>query len=728
MKEFGLALALTSSVERNGRLAKTLFVTTILAVVACGNLLALWIKQSQLLIGFDGGYMMDLAQRQLDWRIGKLSSSMDFFQGLGDLFFAVNFTLLPSYMFGTLLPTITATKICIYAIVICEISAAIIFFGRALGASVASCVAAASITCLALFPFASPSLIYPIVPLVPHYGSFIASSLLIGAASISYGRRGSRADLLFIIIVLGLLSWSVLVSITSLLLSAPFLMLCAISGILAAATPNERNAKIILFVIVVLFILFAGPALYLASTILDTAAVVFPVELANDRATFFFASILFHWNAIGPVGPILMFGAIVGAILAIFDRDKPTMRIFAITLLTYLGTRLTFATLVVLIDFWRGPAALYFEFFVIPLYAIFAAYLLERSVKTIWSFRGWPNLSKTTVVAAIVMIEVAAALGLAVKTPSGDYGFIFPPKSNALASYLAAETGIRPGSIFRGRAANMTGRLISENVDWLTLHRLDGPLSIAIGNELRLVGLHYFGIPSLFEYTPTITPFLYVFTTRLLAVPGDTQMRNVLVLRKIDPRILRMIGVRFVVTDELYHGDANLRSSLAYQNRSLFLYEIADVNLGDYSPTQVRLITTASAIIDRLSQAEFEPRRELIVAAPEELPATLGKARNTKLTFLGSSLRIQSESDGDSVLLLPLEFSRCLEADIVDGERPRLFRANLLETGLVFSKKLDATLSIKTGPFTHPACRMQDLFDARALGIGQVPPLTSAVH
>jgi hypothetical protein len=205
-------------------------------------------------------------------------------------------------------------------------------------------------------------------------------------------------------------------------------------------------------------------------------------------------------------------------------------------------------------------------------------------------------------------------------------------------------------------------------------------------------------------------------------------MRNVLVLRKIDPRILRMIGVRFVVTDKEYQGDASLRSTLAVGDRSLFLYEIADVNLGDYSPTRWQLIPTASAIINRLDQPEFNPRQEIVVSAPEDLPASLTEAHNTKLTFLGSSLRIQSESDGGSVLVLPLEFSRCLEAKVIEGEKPRLFRANLLETGLFFSKKVDATLAIRTGPFTDPACRMQDLFDARALGVGQVPQLASATH
>ena len=147
-------------------------------------------------------------------------------------------------------------------------------------------------------------------------------------------------------------------------------------GRLPPAGPNERWCKIGLFIASTL--LMIGPAFYLLSSILDTAAVVFPAELANNRASFSLASILFHWQSIGPVGPLLMIFGIAGAVVSTFDRTNRTLRIFAITLLTYLGTRLIFATLIVLFDFWRGPAALYFEFFVIPVYAIFAAVFFAR--------------------------------------------------------------------------------------------------------------------------------------------------------------------------------------------------------------------------------------------------------------------------------------------------------------------------------------------------------------
>ena len=88
---------------------------------------ALYCKHSQLLIGFDGHYMLNLAQRQFEWRIPLLTASMDWFQGLGDMFFAKNFRLLPAFIAAFVENTIAA-KVIIYGVILCEISVALVFF------------------------------------------------------------------------------------------------------------------------------------------------------------------------------------------------------------------------------------------------------------------------------------------------------------------------------------------------------------------------------------------------------------------------------------------------------------------------------------------------------------------------------------------------------------------------------------------------------------------------
>jgi len=684
-----------------------------------GTGLALYLKRTQLLVGFDGGYMLDLAQRQFAWHLPLFSAAMDWFQGLGDVYFAVNFRLLPAFTAASFLANADAAKIVIYEIVLLELSFSIIIFATSLGVSRTAGIAAAALTCLVYLPFARPTLIYPILSLIPHLGSLVAAALLAMAAYLHFGRRDWVADLPFALIMLGLLCWSALVSIILILLAAPFVLLCVVSGVLAAATPAERRRKLALVLATVL-LFGSGPGIYLASTILDSAAIVFPTELPNDRASFLFTSILLHRQSIGWVGPVLMLSGIAGAALASLDRSRRTLRIFAITLVIYIAGSLTFAMLIALFDFWRGPAPLYFEFFVVPVYAIFAVVFWGSMLDRLRRALGWSPPDRSTLDLPIVAAAVAAILLLAVATPGGDWGFPYPPKSTAITAILARDSGLQPGAAFRGRTANFTSRSIDQPVEWMDLYHQDLALANATGNELRVMGLHYFDVPGLFQYTQTISPFLYALTTRLLALPGDRQIRSVLTLRRIEPRILAMLGVRYVVTDRPYVGPATLRASMAADDRTLLLYELGQPNVGDYSPTVVTGSGTAAAIIARLSAPDFDPRHEVIADLPEP-ESGLVPARDVRLTFDGASLKLEAESEGRSILLLPLEFSRCLVAAGTGGVKPLLFRADLLETGVLFSGRLDVELSIRTGAFLHPACRLEDYFDAGKLGVGNIP-------
>ena len=129
----------------------------------------------------------------------------------------------------------------------------------------------------------------------------------------------------------------------------------------------------------------------------------------------------------------------------------------------------------------------------------------------------------------------------------------------------------------------------------------------------------------------------------------------------------------------------------------------------------------ATDIIARMANPSFDSSHEIIADIDNDVNG-LVPARSARLSFLGSSLRLQAESDGRSILLVPLEFSHCLEASSVKNMKPILFRANLLETGVLFSGTLDTTLSIRTGPFLDPACRLWDTFDARTVKVEDVPP------
>jgi hypothetical protein len=681
--------------------------------------IAFSLKPGNLLSGLDGGYMRELARRQFEWQVPLFIASIDFFQGIGDTFFPVNFRLFPGFAAASPLGSSDAAKVVTYAIIVTEMSIGVLTFGRALAVSRTVGIAAALLTCLLVFPFYGLGLIYPIAVLAPHIESLVAAALVIAAGLLQYGRRDWLIDLPFALLMFATIAWAVSASVVILLLAAPLLLLCGISGIVAAQTTRERLAKVGLGMVTVVLLIATGPMLYLIGQLIDTAAILFPRELENNRATFIFASILFHWNTVGPAGPLLVIMAIAGSVLAIFDHRLPTLRVFAITLLTYLCSRLTFAVLTIIFDFWRGPSPLYFEFFVMPLYAVFAMYSAARAVEAIWRWTGWRAVPSLWVDGGLVVAAAVLAISMAAATPSQDLGFHYPPEHNSFTRLIAEQSSIHGGAEFKGRTVNMTGRRLDRAIGWLDLHERDALIARETGTDMRIIGLSYFSIPSMFQYTSTITPAFYAITSRLLARHDDIQQRSVSVLREINPKILAMLGIRYVITDAPFNGGAELRDTIPLKdnNSTLYLYEIARSNLGDYSPTQVIKLETAAEIVARLRSAHYDPMLEII----GDVPGPKGEftpARNVRFSFEGVGMRIKADSDGHSILLLPLEYSQCLA---IDKPGPALFRANLVQTGIVFSGLLDAGIVLHTGAFVNPLCRFYDFVESRVLKVGEMP-------
>ena len=79
--------------------------------------------------------------------------------------------------------------------------------------------------------------------------------------------------------------------------------------------------------------------------------------------------------------------------------------------------------------------------------------------------------------------------------------------------------------------------------------------------------------------------------------------------------------------------------------------------------------------------------------------------------------RLRASSAGRSILLLPVEFSRCLDISDAAGGTPRLFGADLLLTGVLFERQLDARISFHTGPFRNSRCRLDDLADSNSMAM-----------
>jgi hypothetical protein len=181
-----------------------------------------------------------------------------------------------------------------------------------------------------------------------------------------------------------------------------------------------------------------------------------------------------------------------------------------------------------------------------------------------------------------------------------------------------------------------------------------------------------------------------------------------------DPDILRMLGVRYIVTNvETLDDRAALRAAVtAPDTPGVYLFELSDANLATYSPTQFVKAATADEIANRIR--DNRNRLDQIAVVSEDVPPTNARARNVAMTVELDGVHVRAVSDGPAHILLPVQFSRCLR--VVNNSPVRLTRANLLQTLVSFDGALDARLEIHFGLFADNKCRLRDGQDNKALG------------
>jgi hypothetical protein len=142
------------------------------------------------------------------------------------------------------------------------------------------------------------------------------------------------------------------------------------------------------------------------------------------------------------------------------------------------------------------------------------------------------------------------------------------------------------------------------------------------------------------------------------------------------------------------------------------VYEYTHFNMGNYSPTNVIAARDAPWILHYLWRDSFDLRESIIL--PQKIEESLVQANSGKMSFERGAIRVQAESRGHSLLLLPLQYSHCLVPS--EPVKVTLLPANLVQTAVLFQGSIDLRISFEYGLFS-PGCRRQDLADLAELGI-----------
>jgi hypothetical protein len=565
------------------------------------------------------------------------------------------------------------------------------------------------------------SWIYGIYNLFPHLAQVTCVAVLIIACfwAIDCSRPLLTVTLGLAAVALTVLSVASFVTIVALML--PTIAIYGGASLVVSRTVADVLSRVATAVGCLVVPAALGMVGYAIAVERYTAYHFFDHEFMQTRASTYFASILYQPNLIGKF--IVVFG-VAGALYAAFTGPRK-IRAFA---WTHIAATVIFQMAALLIvrfaDGYHGPSPLYFEFIVWPMMVIFSGF----AASAIWQHLAGAlqlSLRLTTLRPELVLYHApllavpVLLLGwnvFALATSRNAHcevtGF-FPVRPNAITERLQDDIGSAVGLPFRGLAATFDGVQGKASIDWFQLHAYDYELWQKLGNDLRLVGLWNYNIPTLMQYSPLITPPYYLLLTEFLARPKDRQIRSILALSQPNERKLKLWGVRFVIAD-FDPGFGRVQITMPVQDgNDLRLIELGNANLGDYSPTEVRTVDNFGAGLDVMRGDDFDGSRTVVTE--RSLAGPFVPAGHAQLVYDKTGLAVRASSVGRSLLVLPVQYSRCWS--ITGPADAVLFRANLMQLGISFGGDLDAHLVFRFGPFLAAQCRMQDYEDMEHLRI-----------
>jgi hypothetical protein len=701
-------------VEPAHRASTSLFLFSQLLLALALGIIAFWLDRRDLLGYIDGQYLLTLTRNQADFADYSFGFSSNPLQGLGDLWYFFNTRWIPELGIAHLISDVNWQPVAVHCTAFVEIFVVASFLSYWLGASPRSAPISGWLAVFIITPLTYPSLIYNVTADAPQIAFLSTLPLIIIPLLFYIGRGPLRSDAIRTIAV-GLLLWLHFIAFGLFAaLAYPFLGIVSIV-FLAAAWTNKSDfwRKVAWGSALLVFLFVSGLPQILMGIVKDSAFHSFP-ELSPTSHDFSESSILLRRD--DPIAFIFAWLGVIGVLYSvIFGQDRK--RIFAAAVGSYIAIILLAALLYKLFGS-SGAKPIYFEYSLWPIYPIYAASVLSA----VWS-SIWPSLA-----AVLDRLKIhgerlpLTALPLCafiilhgpnyLHVVHNERPNVYPPTPTVLTEYLRNEIGLFPGASFRGRVATLTGQNLPSKMTWDRAFELDMDLIRAVGNDHRTIGLWYYSIPTLMEFNHTISSTWYTVAKNLLAYDDDIQVRNLLNMRRSNVHVLQLLGVRYVLTDSTLPaiGMQRVRDMpIPSHGTSLAIDEISNPNLG-VSPTEIMPEPSNKQALAWMDDEKNDFTHVALLAGPE--PGPLVAATDIGINVEPGGIRVQARSGGHSLIVIPFQFSHCLQAfSPTNGPLPQLRRTDLLLTGVLFDRSLDVTIRYRQGLFQGMQCRLDDSAD-----------------
>ena len=187
-------------------------------------------------------------------------------------------------------------------------------------------------------------------------------------------------------------------------------------------------------------------------------------------------------------------------------------------------------------------------------------------------------------------------------------------------------------------------------------------------------------------------------------------MRDFVLTREVSAPILQLLGVRYVVSD----NKLPLETLILKEERgtsTMFLYELTSPNIGNHFATSTESFAKNSDSRNFLKPINTSTGGVVQLEDNTEV-SRLVKPFMTSLQFRNGSYFYTAFSKGESLVVLPIEFSSCFDVrSRVEGAKFTILPAYVGLTAVLFQGKIELELRYGHGLFKNTSCRARDLIN-----------------
>jgi hypothetical protein len=707
-----------------GSAQRTAFLVNLVVFIACSALGFARIGDG-LFYSYDGLYMLLEVLNRVASVQPLFAFSNDFLQSIGDIQVLQNprllFFLWPIWW----LDDLHIARIAVYTVIAAIVFLSVYGLARTLQGSQTVALLAGWIIGVVATPLAPIPFFYPLLHVAPTAVVVVAAPVIGFWLLQLVGRASFLADGLAILGLAALILYLLAAAPANFVLLAPGAIPYLALVVLLVRRRAELIRKMAALAIVLLASIGLQWHLYLLGLFSNTAAGVFPADFATVYRDALYVSIMFHGPVYGWAGPALVSAAAIGAVLSL-RRSDDRLRVAAWVLLAALLVLVASRVALLLAKDWILPAPIYVEVAAWPLYGLFAAITLHHAAR--FAVQWFPSGARHRWMLNGSVLPIPAALGAAAIALSHSPGRYapFPPRLTPTVEFLKSSVALTQDSAFEGRVATIFPVDPNGEDAWVQQYSLSLSQWQSTGNDLMTVGLWYFRIPTLFQYNQFASPVFHALVKRMLQRPVVRHQRNITVFTHADIRILRLLGVRYVIGPEADISGVQ-RASEKVGDRQWGVFELPKPNLATYSPTAIEIRKDLASTLNYVADNNVDLTRSAVVR--EDVGGPLVTAQESSLSMFDGDLRVVARSTGRSLLVVPVEYSHCIELRNKAAEEPgrfapRLVRVNAALSGVIFERVLDVVLAFRIGPLHNQTCRWQDYVELQSmLDATRVPPV-----